>query len=74
MQAEVDPVLEPLPSSASIEEQQQHLKLLVEAFRRTCSLADNLQVGPVDGTSHAASLMPVLHIYAGYLQADLQPG
>ena len=44
MQAEVDVILQPPPSAAPTADMQQHLKLLVEAYRRACSLADSLQV------------------------------
>lgn len=44
MQAAVDRMLAPPPPKASAEAQQQHLKLLVEVYKRTQNLAEQLQV------------------------------
>ncbi len=43
-QAAVDRMLAPPAPSASAEAQQQHLKLLVEVYKRTQLLAEQLQV------------------------------
>ena len=43
-QAAVDRMLTAPPPSASAEAQQQHLKLLVEVYKRTQNLAEQLQV------------------------------
>lgn len=44
VQAAVDRVLQPLPPDANSDAQQQHLKLLVEVYKRTHTLAEQLQV------------------------------
>ena len=44
MQAAVDRMLTAPPPNASAEAQQQHLKLLVEVYKRTQNLAEQLQV------------------------------
>ena len=44
VQAAVDHMLTAPPPSASAEAQQQHLKLLVEVYKRTHNLAEQLQV------------------------------
>ncbi len=46
MQAAVDRMLTQPPPNASAEAQQQHLKLLVEVYKRTHNLAEQLQVQP----------------------------
>ena len=52
MQAAVDRMLAPPPPNASAEAQQQHLKLLVEVYKRTHNLAEQLQVQSIISCSH----------------------
>ena len=44
LQAALDRLLVAPPSNAGPEAQQQHLKLLTEAYKRTLALSDSLQV------------------------------
>lgn len=68
----MDRVLTPLPADANAEAQQQHLKLLVEVYKRTHALAEQLQVlhkpYPVDPlrdppflTFHCYHEIPLFH-------------
>ena len=54
-------LLQPPPPHAPPADMQQHLKLLVEAYRRACALADSLQVwGPVEACSDGLIFTGVL--------------
>lgn len=60
MQTAVDRMLAAPPPNAAAEAQQQHLKLVVEVYKRTQTLAEQLQVPPLALMILLGSLLPMI--------------